>query len=190
MRSVRLCVKDVLENLLHSQEGVERPELPSYLCKIVDGYLQKKHDKAEEIVNYLAKAELMKRFTQDESYKRIILKVENLAEQMSVRLQGRPFPENDTDVPVEQVVERGTDDDIDGISMAFIRGYYFRVQEQFKKDRDVEVAKSQVGGRFVSYRYACPPTLPSSKIPLTSRPFWASPSIDFYFHSWSMAFLS
>lgn len=143
--NVRRCVKGVLDNLLRSQEGVERPELQAYLCQIVDAYLQKKHAKAEEIVNYLAKAELMKRFTQDESYKRIIWKVENLAEQMSVRRQRAPFPEN-TDVPVEQVVDRGTDDDVDGIPMAFIKDYYYRVQEQFKTDRDVDVAKSQVSG--------------------------------------------
>lgn len=99
----------------------------------------------------------MKRFTQDESYKRIILKVENLAEQMSVRLQKTPFPENNTDVPVEQVVERGTDDDVHGIPMTFIRDYYSRVQEQFKNDTDVDVAKSQVSRNSARIVVLTPP---------------------------------
>lgn len=165
--NVRLCVKDVLESLLHSQEGPERPALPSYLCTIVDEYLQERHAKAEEIANYLAKAELTKRFTQDESYKRIILKVENLAEQMSVRREMTPFPENNTNVPVEQVVERGMDDDVDGIPMTFIKDYYHRAQEQFKNDGDVEVAKSQVNGNSTRFFALAPYSLfADTRLPL------------------------
>lgn len=141
VNKVRECAKNVLMCLLGLEEETRnRPGLLRYLSGLLDTFLDKRLTKAEEVVDYLSKAELSKRYTQDPTYERIKTKVRYLAEEAHTRLTtvGGHQP------PPEQVVAKGTDEDVQDIAPDFIVSFYRRAVEQNANNMDEMISKMQV----------------------------------------------
>lgn len=131
---VRQAVKEVLVRLLEDAPEVQdRPALLPFLAEKVEEFLAEQLKKAEEIVQYLAMAEISKRFTADAMFGRL---------QFKVRKQ-----------VARQSVDPGDDDDLAGIDPEFIISYGSR-SETGGGDADVaniQVRRPTPGGR-VEYR--------------------------------------
>lgn len=141
VNKVRECAKDVLMSLLGLEEETRnRPGLLHYMSGLLDPFLDRRLTKAEEVVDYLSKAELSKRYTQDPTYERIKNKVRYLAEEAHTRLTTVGGHQS----PPEQIVSKGDDVDVQDIAPDFIVSFYRRAVEQNANSMDENISKMQV----------------------------------------------
>ncbi|CAN0076139.1 unnamed protein product [Scytosiphon promiscuus] len=141
VNNIRKCVKEVLVLLFRLERvTITRPELQLYLSTRLDEFLDRRLLKAEEVVAYLSKAELTKRDTRDNTYKRIKTKVGHLAEEAYLETE-----KNRVYSPPEQVVAKGSDPDVIDIPAVFIMSYYSRaIEQESKGELEAMIADLQI----------------------------------------------
>lgn len=89
---VRNIVNDVLALLLDDKtKKLQRAKLCDHLKNLANVFLDKRLQKAREVVTYLCKAEMSKRATQDDTYERIQRKVKRLSQSAHDRSNPETF---------------------------------------------------------------------------------------------------